>query len=68
MTSPIRLVQTICHQRDSAIRTPSKVAAQLVRRIAARPRSVRIDFCSMIRKASETANRPTSAGISGTPS
>ena len=68
ITSPIRLVQTMCHQCLKAMAMPSKVAAQLVERIDSRPRSVRIESFSMMMNASETANSPTRAGISGTPS
>ena len=62
------LVHTMCHHREKAICRPSRVSCQVARTMRSRPPWVRMDSLSIITSASEMANSPMSAGISGTPS
>ena len=58
----------MCHHFCSDRRRPSSVSAQLARSARSRPSLLTIIFSSIITSASEMANRPISAGTSGTPS
>ena len=58
----------MCHHFCTDSRRPSTVSAQRALSARSRPAWSTIIFSSIITSASEIANRPISAGTSGTPS
>ena len=66
MTRPIRLVQVTCHQRLQVIAASMVSRQEAPSACPALPRQDHPPSITM--NASEIANSPTRAGISGTPS
>ena len=68
MNRPTNAVQTMCHHFCSDDAQPVEGVGPARRLGALAPSSLTIIFSSIITSASEMANRPISAGTSGTPS